>query len=199
MARRQCDQYGVVQQRLQVELLGGVGVLFVGGDHREVDGAVGEQVQQVGGEAFGEADRDLRVRGAEGGERAGDEGGVGAVVGAHPQAAGGEFGERGQVAAGGVEAFEHRLGVRQQGAAVLGQPDPAGQAVEQRGAQLGFQGGDLAGDRGLGVAQPFSGGGEGAEVCDGAEDVQPSHVHSAWLPCRTFVCRLAGGCLAWWP
>ena len=64
------------------------------------------------------------------------------------------------------EAREDRVGVADERAAGIGEPDPAGRAVDERRARLALERGDLLGDGRLGVGEGIGGGGEGAALGD---------------------------------
>jgi hypothetical protein len=90
--------------------------------------------------------------------------------------------ERLELALGGLEAVEDRVGVRQQAAAVLGELDTARLAVEQSRAGRGLQGRDLARDSGLRVPERSRRGGDRSVARDLAQRVEPLRIHarSAW-------------------
>src|SRR6266511_449211 len=71
-----------------------------------------------------------------------------------------------EVAPGGVEPVEHCLGMGKQAAPFLGERDTSGGPVEQPGADLRFERGDLPGHGRLGVAE---------QRCGAAERTLPGH------------------------
>ena len=84
---------------------------------------------------------------------------------------------------------EDVLGPLQQAPAGLGEQCPRGQAIEEPGAQLPFQGTDVDGDRGLGQVQLGGGGREAAGTRKGREGVQQAGVHETSL-CDTPMDRI---------
>ena len=95
---------------------------------------------------------------------------------AEVEAAALERGERVELALGGGQPVEDRVGVADQHLARLGEADAAGGALDEPGAGLGLERGDLARDRGLGEVERFGGGGEGAVRGDLAQDPQASDI-----------------------
>ena len=77
---------------------------------------------------------------------------------------------------------EHRLGVRAQRAARLGQREPAADAREERDAELGLQAADLLADRRLREVQRLGGGAERAALGGGQEVLELLQVHLKALP-----------------
>ena len=93
------------------------------------------------------------IAAVEGGDGVRDQRCVGGGEGGYPQAAGGELVEIGELLAGRVKSVQYCLGMGEEASAGLRELYSAWQAVEQRGTGFVFQGGDLAGDGGLGVAE----------------------------------------------
>ena len=86
-------------------------------------------------------------------------------------------GQVGQGAAGVVQHVQDLIGPRQQGAAGLGQPDFAAQAIEQAHLQLLLQPGDALADGRLRQVQPFTGTGEAAGLGNGYESIEVGQIH----------------------
>ena len=120
-----------------------------------------------------ERDRRRQQRGARGGERG------------QPHASAAHARDRVELGLGGGEPRDHDLGVLDQRAAGVGEPDAAAGAVDERGAGLLLERGDLLGDGGLGVGERLGGGGEGAVLGDRLEHPQlldVEHNHSLSKP-----------------
>jgi hypothetical protein len=96
--------------------------------------------------------------GGEGGDRAGHDRGVGGGERADAQPPGLQARDGLHLGLGRREAVENRVGVLEQHAAGLGQPDAARGALEQLGAGLALERRDLPRDGGLGEAQRLGGG-----------------------------------------
>jgi hypothetical protein len=92
---------------------------------------------------------DVGVAPAELGDGPGDERGVGGGDAGQPQAAPAQPGNLPELLLGLVQAGEHRLGVRHQGAAGVGQAHRSHATVDEGGAGLALEGGDLLADRRL--------------------------------------------------
>ncbi len=148
-------------------------------DQREVEFAAGEFVEQPPRPLLREVQLDRRMRRVERAEHLGDEadaqGGRGAE--AHPAAL--EAGELGELAAHRLRVGEHAPGERQQRLARDRQRAAAAGAVEQLGAEILLERGDLAAQRGLGEVQLLGGAGEVAEPGDLDEAAQLLEVHIA--------------------
>ena len=75
-------------------------------------------------------------------------------------------------ALGLLDGQQDGLGRAEEVAALLGQADAAGGAMNQAGAEMLLEGGDLAGDGGLSDAAFAGDGGERAGFCDADENTQ---------------------------
>ena len=104
-------------------------------------------LEQRGRPALGQGQGDAGVGLAEGGQGPGHERGQGGGERPDAQPPGAQAAQRVQVAAGGGQAADHGLGVREQAAPFVGQRDAAGQPVEQPGAGLRLERGHLPGHR----------------------------------------------------
>ena len=163
------------EQRGHGESLGGRGIRR--GDQREVELAAGEFVEQPPRPLFRQVQLDGRMLRVERAEHLGDEadaqGGGGAE--AHPAAL--EAGELGEFAPDGFGVGEHAARERQQRLARDRQGAAAAGAVEQLGAEVLLERGDLAAQRGLGEVQLLGGTGEVAEPGHLDEAAQLLEVH----------------------
>ena len=140
------------------------------GQRADADGEIGAGADQVDREVGqGDVEADARVGGGEdrqvrhdvqAAERAGQ-------VEAQQALRGG--GEVGGERAGVVEVGQDAAGAVQVGGADLGRVQPAGGAVEEGGAEVGFEGRDGARDRG-GLDPGFAGGGGEAAEFGGADE-----------------------------
>lgn len=74
-------------------------------------------------------------------------------------------------------AADGELRVREEGAAHGGEPDPAGQPLQQRAAHGPLQGLDLVGQGGLRDVQAVRGAGEGGLLHDGQEVLHLAQAH----------------------
>ena len=121
--------------------------------------------------------RTLGAGGAEAGQGARDERGVGGGERADPQVPGGAGVHGGDLAAGQGEPVEDRRRVFEQAGALGGEGDAARQPVEQPRADLQLQGRDLAGHGRLRVAQRRRGAGDRALPGDLPEHLQHLRLH----------------------
>ena len=121
-----------------------------------------------------ERELDRRVALAEARDRLGHDRRPGAREGGQAQAPAAQAGDRLELGLGVGQAGEDRVGVLDERAARVGQAHAARVALDERRARLALQGGDLLGDRGLGVGQRVGGGGERTAGGDLAQ-----HAHSA--------------------
>ncbi len=81
-----------------------------------------------------------------------------------------------------LHLLEHRLGVRAQRAARLGQHEPAADAGEQRHAELGLEPPHLFADGRLGEVQRVRGRAEGAAIGGGEEVLELLQIHLKAFP-----------------
>ena len=159
----------------QLDLLGQAAGPVVHDGHVDVTGTdlaqalAGQRLPQhqgqprVGAQAAGERGRERDGRGREGGRH-------------HPSGRLGGLG--GQVGLGLLDHGQDALGVAGQAPARVGQLGPARRPVEQRGARLALERGQLLGDRGRGVAEDGGGPGDAAargEFLEQTEPVQIEH------------------------
>jgi hypothetical protein len=112
--------------------------------------------------------------GAEGGDGHRHQRGGGRLERGQPQAPAAQAGDRLQLGLGLAQAGEDGLGVAHERLAGLRQAHPARVALDQHGAGLAFQGGDLLGHGRLGEGERLRGGREGAADGDLAQ-----HAHAA--------------------
>jgi hypothetical protein len=75
------------------------------------------------------------------------------------------------------EGRQRRLGVRQQDAACLGQPNAAAQAFEHGRAEFMLENIEAAADGGLRTVQPLGSAREATELCDGKEGLDLIDIH----------------------
>ncbi len=106
----------------------------------------------------------------------GDERGDGGGEAGQPQAAPPKSRDLTELLLGLVQAGEYRLGVRHQGTASVGEPHRSHATLDEPGARLALEGGDLLADRRLGERQRLSCGGERAEGGDLSEDTEPAGI-----------------------
>ena len=99
---------------------------------------------------------------------------AGRLEGRHPQAPAAQAGDRLELRLRLGEVAEDRVGVAHERAARVGEPDAAHAALDERGARLALQRGDLLRDRRLRERERLGGGREGAMLRDLAE-----HPHAA--------------------
>ena len=125
-------------------------------------------------------DGDLRAGGllAHARDGGGDEPREGGREGTDAQAGAVARGELRQLDAGQLEPLGDRVGVREQDRAGRRQLQAAGPAVEQPGADLALERGDLLRDGRLGQRQLARRPGEGPPMRDGAERQDAARVHS---------------------
>jgi hypothetical protein len=114
------------------------------------------------------------VVGTEGGDRERHQRRGGGLERGEPQPAAAQAGDRLQLGLGLAEAGEDGVGVADECLAGLGQPDPAGVALDERSAGLALERGDLLRDGGLGEGEGLGGGRERAAYGDFAK-----HLHAA--------------------
>ena len=96
-----------------------------------------------------------------------------------------------ELALGGVEAGEDRLGVGDERGAGVGQSHAARAALDELRAGLALESGDLLRDRRLGVGERLGRGGERAARGDLAQDPQALHIEhktSLSLRWRNVIC-----------
>ena len=168
MPGRQRDQHRVVHQVPELERR-----VRLAADQRHISTAVQQLLDLSPAVALHQRERDARVLGPERRQSARHERRVRAVERADPQPPGLQRSQRGQILRRGVEPFEHRLGVRQQAAALLCEAYAAGQPVEQPYAHRALERRDLPRHRGLGVAQRLRGRAQRSAPSDLAEDLEP--------------------------
>ena len=84
--------------------------------------------------------------------------------------------ERLELGLGLGQVGEHGFGVAHERLAGIRQSDAARVALDELGARLALEGGDLLRHRGLGVGQRVSRGGERTLVGDLAEHSHPAHI-----------------------
>ena len=108
------------------------------------------------------------------GDRLGHDRRARAREGGEPQPAAAQAGDGLELGLGVGEPREDDVGVLDQRAARVGQPDAARAALDEHHAGLALQGGDLLGDGRLRVVQRVGGGGERATCGDLAQ-----HAHAA--------------------
>src|SRR5580658_9248637 len=159
----------------------GEAVVFYGeGNDAEVDGIVGDRLENFGVVGALDVDRDVRVLLFEGGKDFGKDVEAGAFVGAHGDGAAGNvlhFGERGEHGLTGVEGF---LSIFLKGFAGGGERDFAAGAVEEFGADFVFHAADLGGDGGLGAETLFRCPGERGVAGYFEESLELVEVHGQW-------------------
>ena len=97
-----------------------------------------------------------------------------------PHAAAAHSAHRLELRLGGRQPREHDLGVLDERAAGVGEAHAAAAAVDERGAGLLLERGDLLGDGGLGVGERLGRGGERAVLGDRLEDPQLFDVEHNW-------------------
>ena len=109
----------------------------------------------------------------------------------HPQAPAAQAGDRLQLGLGLGEPGEDPLGVADDGLAGVGEPHAARAALDEHGAGLALERGDLLGDGGLGEGERLGCGGERAPEGDLAQHAHAADVeHQCILyqSPRTFIC-----------
>src|SRR4051794_14194292 len=116
------------------------------------------------------------MRVVEGADRERDQRRDGGRGRADPQPPALELGERLELALGRGQAVEDRVGMADEQLAGLGQPHPAGGALDEPCAGLGLERGDLAGDGGLREGEDVGRGGERAVRRDLAQDPETADV-----------------------
>ena len=126
--RRQRRLAGELEQQRQVELAGA------------------QARHDLLGLALGERQLDVRVGGAEAGDRERHQRRAGGREGGHPQAPAAQPGDRRQRRLGGLQAREDALGVPDERLAGGRQADAARVALEQRHPGFGLERRDLLGD-----------------------------------------------------
>ena len=94
----------------------------------------------------------------------------------HPHAPAAQAGDRLELGLGLGELGEDPLGVAHDRLAGVGQPHPARAALDEHGAGLALERGDLLGDGGLRERERVGGGGERAAEGDFAEDAHAADV-----------------------
>jgi hypothetical protein len=130
------------------------------GDHGEVELAAGQQPERRVRPALGQAQLDLGVGLRERGDRQRRQRRARGRERSEAQPAGVQARERLKLRLGGRQAAEDHLRVLHQQLAGGRQADAAGRAVDQPGAGLGLERGDLARHGGLGEGERVGGGGE---------------------------------------
>ena len=182
------------EQRRHGESLGRRGIRCR--DQGEVELAAGELVEQSARPLFREVQFDGRMLRVERAEHLGDEADAQGGGGAEPHPAALEAGEFGEFAPHRFGVGEHAARERQQRLARDRQRAAAAGAVEQLGAEILLERGDLAAQRGLGEVQLLGGTGEVAEAghLDEAAQLLEVHVDSLRASSRRYICIGVIGC-----
>ena len=182
------------EQRRHGEPLGRRGIRCR--DQGEVELAAGEFVEQPARPLFREVQFDGRMLRVERAEHLGDEADAQGGGGAEPHPAALEAGEFGEFAPHRFGVGEHAARERQQRFARDRQRAAAAGPVEQLGAEILLERGDLAAQRGLGEVQLLGGTGEVAEPghLDEAAQLLEVHIDSVRASSRRYICIGVIGC-----
>ena len=143
---------------------------------RELELAALELRERVGGLGERERQLDRGVALLEGGDRERHQRRADRLEGGHAQAPAAQAGDRLELRLRLGEAAEDRVGVADERAARVGEPDAAHAALDERRAGLALERGDLLRDGGLRERERVGGGGERAVLGDLPEDPHAAHV-----------------------
>ena len=141
-----------------------------------------------------ERELDRGVSLTEAGDRLGHDRRAGARERREPQAPAPQPGDRLELGLGVGQPGEDRVGVLDERTARVGEPDAAGVALDEPGAGLAFERGDLLRDGGLGVGERIGGGGERAAGGDLAQDAHSAdieHKRTLSVVCPNVICAHA--------
>ena len=176
------------EQRRHGESLGRRGIRCR--DQGQIELAAGELVEQSARALFREVQFDGRMLRVERAEHLGDEADAQGGGGAEPHPSTLEAGEFGEFAAHRFGVGEHAARERQQRLARGRQRAAAAGAMEQLGAEIVLERGDLAAQRGLCEVQLFCGTGEVAEAghLDEAAQLLEVHINSVRASSRRYIC-----------
>ncbi len=146
--------------------------------HREVGDAPFQLLLQgLGGAVLAQDQGHPGMQGPPAGDDAGEQPDGHGVQGGEVQFASGHPGSGAGGPFGLVGAAYGELGVREEGAAHGGEPDPARHPLQEGAAHGPFQGLDLVGEGGLGDVQGVRGPGEGGFLHDGEEVLHLAQAH----------------------
>ncbi len=170
------DVHRVVQQVVQA-YAGRLGLGLVVPEHdRDVDAARAQQVQRLGRVRVDEAHLERGVPPREPLEGSGDERADGRGEAGQAYPAGRQPDVPRQLGVRRVDPADDLGGAVREQPTGLGQPDAAADPLEQLGAGLGLEPGEVVADGGLGVVQLLGGLGDRAEPAHGLQDPETSNV-----------------------